>query len=150
VTQTEIQAIVRKRTDFEYRFQRRVPLLTDFLRYVQVQQPLRLCDWLLRLLINLVQYEMNLDLLRKQRKKRLGEQLLSLVLLCARRSQSLHRHDQEFTERLHGRQAHSLYLRACSAQVQQRHRVCPRNNRCHQALLTTCAAGSGCNTLNTA
>lgn len=51
-TPAEVKAIVRKRTDFEYRFHRRVPLLSDFLRYIQ--------------------YEMNLDLLRKKRKFRLG------------------------------------------------------------------------------
>ncbi|EDO36982.1 predicted protein [Nematostella vectensis] len=51
-TRTEIRSIIRKRTDFEYRLQKRIVQKQDFLRYMQ--------------------YEINLDMLRKKRKLRLG------------------------------------------------------------------------------
>ncbi|KAJ1916740.1 U3 snoRNP protein [Mycoemilia scoparia] len=51
---TEIKAIVKKRTNFEYSVRRRGPTREDFLRYIE--------------------YEMNLDALRKKRKSRLGIQ----------------------------------------------------------------------------
>lgn len=50
--QAEIKAIVKKRTHYEYQVQRKGAEKHDFFRYLQ--------------------YEMNLDLLRKARKKRLG------------------------------------------------------------------------------
>ncbi|KAK3754442.1 hypothetical protein QZH41_009215 [Actinostola sp. cb2023] len=46
------RSIIKKRTDFEYRLQKRVPEKQDFLRYIQ--------------------YEINLDILRKKRKLNLG------------------------------------------------------------------------------
>lgn len=49
---SEIRSIVKKRTHFEYALIRRVPILDDFLRYIQ--------------------YEMNLDTLRRARKTRLN------------------------------------------------------------------------------
>ncbi|PVU97614.1 hypothetical protein BB561_000440 [Smittium simulii] len=48
----EIAAIVKKRTRFEYLLKRRQPPIEDFLRYIE--------------------FELNLDLLRKKRKERLG------------------------------------------------------------------------------
>ncbi|PVZ98228.1 hypothetical protein BB558_005776 [Smittium angustum] len=48
----EIKMIVKKRTNMEYSIKRRQPPLEDFMRYIE--------------------YEMNLDLLRKKRKHRLG------------------------------------------------------------------------------
>lgn len=48
----EIRTIIRKRREFEYRLQKRIVQKTDFLRYMQ--------------------YEINLDLLKKKRKLRLG------------------------------------------------------------------------------
>lgn len=48
----EIRNIIRKRRDFEYRLQKRIVQKTDFLRYMQ--------------------YEINLDMLKKKRKLRLG------------------------------------------------------------------------------
>ncbi|XP_020606073.1 U3 small nucleolar RNA-associated protein 6 homolog [Orbicella faveolata] len=44
----EIRTIIRKRREFEYRLQKRIVQKTDFLRYMQ--------------------YEINLDLLKKKRK----------------------------------------------------------------------------------
>ncbi|KAJ7340514.1 U3 snoRNP protein [Desmophyllum pertusum] len=51
-TSDEIRAIIRKRRDFEYRLQKRIVQKTDFLRYMQ--------------------YEINLNMLKKKRKLRLG------------------------------------------------------------------------------
>ncbi|KCV67703.1 hypothetical protein H696_05811 [Fonticula alba] len=51
-TPEEVRAIVKKRTDFEYKLRRRIPVKLDYLRYIQ--------------------YEMNLESLRAQRKQRLG------------------------------------------------------------------------------
>lgn len=48
----EIRTIVRKRRDYEYRLQKRIVQKSDFLRYMQ--------------------YEINLDMLKKKRKSRLG------------------------------------------------------------------------------
>lgn len=48
----EIRNIIRKRRDFEYHLQKRIVQKTDFLRYMQ--------------------YEINLDMLKKKRKLRLG------------------------------------------------------------------------------
>lgn len=48
---SEIKAIVKKRTDFEYRIKAKIPQLPDFLRYIQ--------------------YEVNLDRLRIKRKEKL-------------------------------------------------------------------------------
>lgn len=48
----EIRNIIRKRRDFEYRLQKRIVQKADFLRYMQ--------------------YEINLDMLKKKRKLRLG------------------------------------------------------------------------------
>lgn len=55
--QAEIKAIVKKRTNFEYALKRRIAKKIDFLRYIE--------------------YEMNLEALRKKRKARLGS-ILSL------------------------------------------------------------------------
>ena len=49
-TKDEIKCIVKRRTAFEYKLQRRIVQEADFLRYIQ--------------------YELNLDLLRKRRKKK--------------------------------------------------------------------------------
>jgi hypothetical protein len=51
----EIRTIVRKRTNFEYALMRRTPVLTDYLRYIQ--------------------FEMNLDALRRARKLRMKQDL---------------------------------------------------------------------------
>ncbi|RIA97455.1 U3 small nucleolar RNA-associated protein 6-domain-containing protein [Glomus cerebriforme] len=51
-TKEEIKSIVKKRTNFEYALKRRPAQIIDFLKYIE--------------------YEMNLDLLRKKRKGRLG------------------------------------------------------------------------------
>lgn len=48
----EIRTIVRKRREYEYRLQKRIVQKSDFLRYMQ--------------------YEINLDMLKKKRKSRLG------------------------------------------------------------------------------
>ncbi|KAJ2160594.1 U3 snoRNP protein [Coemansia sp. RSA 552] len=53
-TKGELQAVVRKRTKFEYSLRRRRVASVDFLRYVE--------------------YEINVDALRRQRKRRLGSQ----------------------------------------------------------------------------
>mmetsp|Transcript_39559 Transcript_39559/g.63474 ORF Transcript_39559/g.63474 Transcript_39559/m.63474 type:complete len:189 (+) Transcript_39559:85-651(+) len=50
-SEAEIKKIVKSRSDFEYLMQRKSPNKLDFLRYIE--------------------YEMNLDLLRKARKRRL-------------------------------------------------------------------------------
>lgn len=51
--QEEIKSIVKKRTNFEYALKRRPAQIIDFLKYIE--------------------YEMNLDLLKKKRKNRLGK-----------------------------------------------------------------------------
>ncbi|PKC59348.1 hypothetical protein RhiirA1_493130 [Rhizophagus irregularis] len=51
-TKEEIKSIVKKRTNFEYALKRRPAQIIDFLKYIE--------------------YEMNLDLLKKKRKNRLG------------------------------------------------------------------------------
>ncbi|KAJ1962279.1 U3 snoRNP protein [Dipsacomyces acuminosporus] len=51
-TKVELKAIVKKRTKFEYSLKRRQVARADFLRYIE--------------------YEINVDLLRKKRKQRLG------------------------------------------------------------------------------
>ncbi|XP_028395280.1 U3 small nucleolar RNA-associated protein 6 homolog [Dendronephthya gigantea] len=53
-TKDEIKCIVKRRTAFEYKLQKRIVQEADFLRYIQ--------------------YELNLDLLRKRRKKKCGIQ----------------------------------------------------------------------------
>ncbi len=50
VMQDEVRSIVRSRGDFEYRLQRRVPSITDYLRYIE--------------------FEMNFDKLRRKLKQR--------------------------------------------------------------------------------
>ena len=50
-TASELQSIVQQRTAFEYRLQRRLPLLSDYLHYIQ--------------------YELNLNALRRKRRRRL-------------------------------------------------------------------------------
>lgn len=50
--QTEIKSIIKKRTDLEYSAHKRIAKKSDFLRYIE--------------------YEINLDRLRKKRKHRLG------------------------------------------------------------------------------
>ena len=50
-TPAELQSIVQQRTQFEYRLQRRLPLLADYLLYIQ--------------------YELNLNALRRKRRRRL-------------------------------------------------------------------------------
>ncbi|KAJ1554188.1 U3 snoRNP protein [Nowakowskiella sp. JEL0078] len=53
----ELKAIIKKRTDFEYSIHRRIPLKKDYLNYIQ--------------------YELNLEKLRKKRRKRVLSQLES-------------------------------------------------------------------------
>ncbi|KAH8555222.1 U3 small nucleolar RNA-associated protein 6-domain-containing protein [Umbelopsis sp. PMI_123] len=53
-SKTEIKAIVKKRTNFEYALKRRISKKVDYLRYIE--------------------YEMNLEALRKKRKSRLESQ----------------------------------------------------------------------------
>jgi len=52
LTQAEAKAVIKRRTHFEYALKRRIPRKADFLRYVE--------------------YELNLEALRRRRKARLG------------------------------------------------------------------------------
>ena len=54
--QVEIKSIIKKRTNFEYALHRRIKQKIDFLRSIE--------------------YEMNLEELRKKRMKRLGKDLI--------------------------------------------------------------------------
>ncbi len=101
--QAEIRAIVKRRTHFEFKLRSRVHNKEDFLRYIE--------------------YELNLDALRRKRHGRLGVCVayadMTLSVGSPRRRLTLRPVQEVFGQRLRRHQARAFHLHARAAQVQR-------------------------------